>query len=149
MADQLDFDIDYKALIKEKLLDAYEKNPLVLGKILQMRDKASLSLSNSNGHCVRFFSRDYLAGILVCLCPEVTNFITTALEFNRDLDSVLQTMDLNFNPRPELEKRAEARKLAQEVTLTKENIIGLLAEDPEYRAVHEGLEEVRAQMNQQ
>jgi hypothetical protein len=71
------------------------------------------------------------------------------LEFNSDLFSVLNTIGLNFDPRPELEKRAEERKLAQEATLVQNNnVIGLLSEDPEYRAVQEGLEEIRAQMKQ-
>jgi hypothetical protein len=146
MTGQVNFDIDYKALVREKLLDAYENNPLVLEKILQLREKANLiEYSQYNGQMIAFLNRYYLAGIIVALCPEATNFITTALEFNSDLFSVLNTIGLNFDPRPELEKRAETRKLAQEVTLIPENNA---IEDPEYRAVQEGLEEIRAQMKQ-
>ena len=146
MTEPLNFDVDYKALIREKLLDAYEKNPYVLEKIIQLKNKADLSTNNK----YKFFSHTYLAGILVALCPEITNFITVSLDFNSDLDSVLYILGLNFDPRPELAKRAEARKLAQEATLIEENkISSLLAEDPEYRAVHEGLEEIRAQIRQQ
>jgi hypothetical protein len=146
MTELVNFDVDYKALVKEKLLDAYENNPLVLEKILQLREKANLiEYSQYNGQMIAFLNRYYLAGIIVALCPEATNFITTALEFNSDLFSVLNTIGLNFDPRPELEKRAETRKLAQEVTLIPENNA---IEDPEYRAVQEGLEEIRAQMKQ-
>jgi hypothetical protein len=146
MTEPVNFDIDYKALVREKLLDAYENNPLVLEKILQLREKANLiEYSQYNGQMIAFLNRYYLAGIIVALCPEATNFITTALEFNSDLFSVLNTIGLNFDPRPELEKRAETRKLAQEVTLIPENNA---IEDPEYRAVQEGLEEIRAQMKQ-
>ncbi|UXE61955.1 MAG: DUF5331 domain-containing protein [Woronichinia naegeliana WA131] len=150
MTGQVNFDIDYKALVREKLLDAYENNPLVLEKILQLREKANLiEYSQYNGQMIAFLNRYYLAGIIVALCPEATNFITTVLEFNSDLFSVLNTIGLNFDPRPELEKRAEERKLAQEATLVQNNnVIGLLSEDPEYRAVQEGLEEIRAQMKQ-
>jgi hypothetical protein len=150
MTELVNFDVDYKALVKEKLLDAYENNPLVLEKILQLREKANLiEYSQYNGQMIAFLNRYYLAGIIVALCPEATNFITTALEFNSDLFSVLNTIGLNFDPRPELEKRAEERKLAQEATLVQNNnVIGLLSEDPEYRAVQEGLEEIRAQMKQ-
>jgi hypothetical protein len=146
MTELVNFDVDYKALVKEKLLDAYENNPLVLEKILQLREKANLiEYSQYNGQMIAFLNRYYLAGIIVALCPEATNFITTALEFNSDLFSVLNTIGLNFDPRPELEKRAGTRKLAQEVTLIPENNA---IEDPEYRAVQEGLEEIRAQMKQ-
>ena len=144
MTEPVNFDIDYKALIKEKLLDAYENNPLVLEKILQVRDKANLTQNN------RFFASSYLTGVIVSLCtPEVTNLILLSLELNSNIDSVLQTIGLNFDPRPELEKRAEERKLAQEATLIPENnVIALLSEDPEYRAVQEGLEEIRSQFKQ-
>jgi hypothetical protein len=146
MTELVNFDVDYKALVKEKLLDAYENNPLVLEKILQLREKANLiEYSQYNGQMIAFLNRYYLAGIIVALCPEATNFITTALEFNSDLFSVLNTIGLNFDPRPELEKRAETRKLAQEVTLIPENNA---IEDPEYRAVQEGLEEIRSQFKQ-
>ena len=121
MSEPVNFDVDYKALIREKLLDAYEQNPLILEKILQLRKKASLSENSSHtGQMMAFFNRYYLAGIIVSLCPDVTNFITTALEFNSDLYSVLNTINLNFDPRPELEKRAEARRLAQEATLVED-----------------------------
>jgi hypothetical protein len=150
MTEPVNFDVDYKALVKEKLLDAYENNPLVLEKILQLREKANLiEYSQYNGQMIAFLNRYYLAGIIVALCPEATNFITTALEFNSDLFSVLNTIGLNFDPRPELEKRAEERKLAQEATLVQDNnVIGLLSEDLEYREVQEGIEEIRAQMKQ-
>ena len=146
MNEQINLDIDYKALIKEKLLDAYENNPLVLEKIIQLKDKANLSHTNK----YRFLHHNYLASILVVLCPEATNFIILALDFNSDLDSILQTIGLNFDPRQELEKRARERKLAQEATLVQgNNIIGLLSEDLAYRAAHEGLEEIRSQIRQQ
>lgn len=144
MTEPVNFDVDYKALVKEKLLDAYEQNPLILEKIIQFRNKGRLVSS------YRFFHSYFLAGIVVSLCPpEVTNLISLMLEVNSDIDSVLQAIGLDFDPLPELEKRAEARKLAQEATLIQDNsVIGLLAEDLEYRAVQEGLEEIRAQMKQ-
>jgi hypothetical protein len=144
MTEPVNFDIDYKALIKEKLLDAYEKNPLVLEKILQAREKANLTEK------YRFFNSHYLAGIIVSLCPpEVTNLILLSLELNSNIDFVLQIIGLNFDPQQELEKRAEARKLAQEATLIPENnVIGFLSEDLEYREVQEGIEEIRAQFKQ-
>ena len=150
MTEPVNFDVDYKALVKEKLLDAYENNPLVLEKILQLREKANLiEYSQYNGQMIAFLNRYYLAGIIVALCPEATNFITTVLEFNSDLFSVLNTIGLNFDPRPELEKRAEERKLAQEATLVQDNnVIGLLSEDLEYREVQEGIEEIRSQFKQ-
>lgn len=146
MSETVNFDIDYKALIREKLLDAYEKNPLVLEKILQLKKRANLCEKNY------FFNTSYLAGIIVSLCPELTNFIILSLELNHNynIDHVFQVIGLNFDPRPELEKRAEARRLAKETTLVEDTkISGLLADDPEYRAVHEGLEEIRAQIRQQ
>jgi hypothetical protein len=150
MTEPVNFDVDYKALVREKLLDAYENNPLVLEKILQLREKANLiEYSQYNGQMIAFLNRYYLAGIIVALCPEATNFITTVLEFNSDLFSVLNTIGLNFDPRPELEKRAEERKLAQEATLVQDNnVIGLLSEDLEYREVQEGIEEIRSQFKQ-
>jgi hypothetical protein len=144
MTEPVNIDVDYKALAKEKLLDAYEKNPLIVEKILQLRDKGQLT---SN---YRFFHNYFFAGIVVSLCPlEVTNLILLLLEVNSDINPVLDSLGLNFDPRPELEKRSEARKLDQEATLIEDNkISGLLADDPEYRAVHEGLEEIRAQIRQ-
>ncbi len=144
MTEPVNFDVDYKALIREKLLDAYEQNPLVVEKLLQLKSEACIEQKD------RFFHYYYLAGILVALCPEVTNFIITALSFNSNIDTVFQIIGINFDPRPALAKRSEARKLAQEATLIEDKkISGLLAEDPEYRAVHEGLEEIRAQIRQQ
>lgn len=140
MTGQVNFDIDYKALIKEKFLDAYENNPLVLEKILQLANKANLDSQDD------FLNYFYLAGVIVSLCPpEVTNLILLGLELDRNINHVLYTLGLNFDPRPELEKRAETRNLAQEVTLILENNA---IEDPEYRAVQEGLEEIRSQMKQ-
>ncbi len=145
MDEKVNFNVDYKALIKEKLLDAYEKDPLILEKILQVRNKADLVQKYS------FFNSAYLAGVIVSLCPpEVTNLILLLLEVNSNLDSVFQAIGLNFDPRPELAKRAKERKLDQEATLIQDNnIIGLLSEDPEYLEVHEGLEEIRQQIRQQ
>jgi hypothetical protein len=145
MDEQLNFDIDYKALMKEKLLDAYEENPLIFEKILQLRSKGNLTQN------YRFFNSSFLAGIVVSLCPpDITNLILLMLELNSDVDSVFQAIGLNFDPRQELEKRAKERKLAQEAILVQDNnIIGLLSEDSAYRAAHEGLEEIRSQIRQQ
>jgi hypothetical protein len=144
MTELVNFDVDYKALVKEKLLDAYEQNPLILEKIIQLRNKGEL---NSN---YRFFHTYFLAGIVVSLCPpEVTNLILLMLEVNSDINAVLDSLKLNFDPQLELEKRAEERKLAQEATLVQDNnVIGLLSEDLEYREVQEGIEEIRAQFKQ-
>ena len=131
--------------MKEKLLDAYEENPLIFEKILQLRSKGNLTQN------YRFFNSSFLAGIVVSLCPpDITNLILLMLELNSDVDSVFQAIGLNFDPRQELEKRAKERKLAQEAILVQDNnIIGLLSEDSTYRAAHEGLEEIRSQIRQQ
>jgi chromosome condensin MukBEF complex kleisin-like MukF subunit len=71
------------------------------------------------------------------------------LEVKSDINAVLDSLKLNFDPQLELEKRAEERKLAQEATLVQDNnVIGLLSEDLEYREVQEGIEEIRAQFKQ-
>lgn len=145
MDELVNFDIDYKTLIKDKLLDAYEKNPLILEKILQVRNKADLAQK------YHFFNSSYLAGIIVSLCPpDVTNLILLMLELNPNVDAVFQAIGVNFDPRPELQKRAEARQLEQEATLVESTkISGLLTEDPEYRAAHEELEKIRNYGRQQ
>lgn len=145
MNENINLDIDYKALMKEKILDAYEENPLIFEKILQLRNKGNLTQN------YRFFNSSFLAGIVVSLCPpDITNLILLMLELDSDVDSVFQALGLNFDPRPELEQRAKERKLAQEAILVQDNnIIGLLSEDPEYLKVHQGLEEIRSQIRQQ
>ena len=154
MNEQINIDIDYKTLIKEKLLDAYEKNPIVVEKILQLKEKANLSeYSPHNYQAIAFFNRYYLAGIIVALCPEAINFITTALDFNSDLYSVLKTIDLNFDPVEELEKRKERKRQEQKLISEKKDI----AENenasttvyPEYEDARRHFDEIREQNKQE
>jgi hypothetical protein len=154
MNEQINLNIDYKALIKEKLLDAYEKNPIVLEKILQLKEKANLSeYSKHNYQNIGFFNSYYLAGIVVSLCPEATNFITTALEFNSDLYSVLQTIGLNFDPVEELEKRKEKKRQEQKLISETKNLVENGNESttvyPEYEDARKHFDEIREQNKQE
>jgi hypothetical protein len=154
MNEQINLNIDYKALIKEKLLDAYEKNPIVLEKILQLKEKANLSeYSKHNYQSIGFFNSYYLAGIVVSLCPEATNFITTALEFNSDLYSVLQTIGLNFDPVEELEKRKEKKRQEQKLISETKNLVENGNESttvyPEYEDARKHFDEIREQNKQE
>ena len=153
MDEQINLDIDYKTLIKEKLLDAYEQNPIVVEKILQLKEKANLSeYSKHNYQAIAFFNSYYLAGIIVALCPEATNFITTALEFNSDLYSVLQTIGLNFDPIEELEKRKEQKKQEQKLISEKKDMTKNINESttvyPEYEDARRHFDEMRKQNKQ-
>jgi len=149
MNEQINFDIDYKALIKEKLLDAYENNPLALEKILQLKNKADLSHKRSD--C--FLNHFYLVGILVSLCPEVTNFIMVALDFNSDLDSVLYSIGLNFDPIKELEKRKEQKREEQKLMSEKKDIVESINDSttayPEYEDARKHFDEIREQNKQE
>jgi len=154
MNEQINLNIDYKALIKEKLLDAYEKNPIVLEKILQLKEKANLSeYSKHNYQSIGFFNSYYLAGIVVSLCPEATNFITTALEFNSDLYSVLQTIGLNFDPVEELEKRTEKKRQERKLISETKNLVENGNESttvyPEYEDARKHFDEIREQNKQE
>lgn len=149
MNEQVNLDIDYKALIKEKLLDAYENNPLVLEKILQLNKKAVLSPTGTN----RFFHHYYLAGILVSLCPEVINFITVALDFNADLNAVLYSIGLNFDPVEQLEKRKEKKRQEQKLISETKNPVENENESttvyPEYEDARRHFDEIREQNKQE
>lgn len=154
MNEQVNLDINYKTLIKEKLLDAYEKNPIVVEKILQLKEKANLTEYSPNSYQVRaFFNSYYLAGIVVALCPEATNFITTALDFNSDIYSVLKTIGLNFDPIEELEKRKEQKiqeqKLISETKDIAENVNESTTVYPEYEDARRHFDEIRKQNKQE
>jgi hypothetical protein len=149
MNEQINLNIDYKALIKEKLLDAYEKNPIILEKILQLKSKASLSSPVKYRFCHHY----YLAGILVSLCPEVTNFIMVALDFNSDLDSVLYSIGLNFDPVEELEKRKEQKREEKKLMSEKKDMVESINESttayPEYEDARKHFDEIREQNKQE
>lgn len=149
MNEQVKLDIDYKVLIKERLLDAYENNPLALEKILQLKNKASLSPTGTN----RFFNHYYLAGILVSLCPEVTNFITVALDLNADLNAVLYSIGLNFDPVEKIEKRKEKKRQEQKFINEKKDMTENVNESttvyPEYEIASKHLNEIREQIKRE
>ncbi len=86
-----------------------------------------------------------LLGVMSVIEPRLKDYLIPLYGLNSSGEEIVKVLNLDFRPQTELEKRDEERKLAQEATLLEgSNIIALLSEDPAYRAVQEGLDEIRA-----
>jgi hypothetical protein len=91
-----------------------------------------------------------ILGVMSVIEPRLQDYLTPLYGLNSSGEEIVTILNLDFSPQTELEKRDEEQKSSQEVTLMEtSSITALLINDPEYRAVHEGLEEIRAQIRQQ
>ncbi|MEB3250309.1 MAG: DUF5331 domain-containing protein [Merismopediaceae bacterium] len=91
-----------------------------------------------------------ILGVMSVIEPRLRDYLIPLYGLNSSGEEIVKVLNLDFSPETELEKREEERKSAQEATLMEtSSITALLATDPEYRAVHEGLEEIRAHIRQQ
>ena len=126
-----------KATLKDKWLDYYEANQSWLPNVIDF--------NNVSEGCGQRPHSSLILGVISALEPKLNEYFYCFSLVTKNEPAIVKALGLDFDPKLELEKRAEERKLAQEATLIPENnAIALLSEDPAYRAVQEGLDEIRA-----
>ena len=85
-------------------------------------------------------------GSMSIIESRLKDYLIPLYGLNSSGEEIVKVLNLDFRPETELEKREEERKIAQEATLVETSNIAAL--DLEYRAVQEGLEEIRSQFKQ-
>jgi hypothetical protein len=87
-----------------------------------------------------------ILGVMSVIEPRLKDYLIPLFGLNSSGEEIVKVLNLDFSPETELGKREEERKLAQEATFVETSNIAAL--DLEYRAVQEGLEEIRTQFKQ-
>jgi len=89
---------ELKPTLKDKWLDYYEANRRVIKKLMELGHKYSYGQRPKS---------DFIIGTVSALEPRLEDYLFCFFLVCDDLDKILKTLELDFDPEEELKKREE------------------------------------------